>query len=169
MAKNNALTPQQIVDWAQGQEIPDISELMGLTADLDIPRGLKKVLVVESLPCSLALTQGKRAEIAAMTPRMYYNWLHDKRFAEYTLVVSARVLGKSIPRILSAFVRDAELGNSTNQIRALEQVALLKDSNKKRIEFDDVSKPKFDPALSKEVAAALDEAVESGDADDDEQ
>jgi hypothetical protein len=125
------------------------------------------VLVVESLPMTTLMPQSKKAEIAKMSVRQYYNCLHDARFPEAARTVAGRLMGQSATKIMRAFLRDAELGSATNQVHILQTLSLLADPNKKRIELDDLSKPRFSPELSKEVAAVLNEAVESGETDDD--
>lgn len=114
-----------IKEYNSLQEVQEVAELGRMVADMDLTPLQKRALIVKVLPQAIFWSEGRKAEFAKVSSRQWYNLLRNPKFIEAGVLLAKRYIGSRIPAIASAFCRDAELGNCTNQIKALEAVGLF--------------------------------------------
>jgi hypothetical protein len=113
-AENQAnQTAEAILNWVeiQKENLSTISELLPAVRDLNLPMSFRKVLLVKYMPGSDALPVSRKAELVGITPRQWYNIIHDKRFLDAAIKFVKDNMGKDVGEVWNAYLMDAKLGN----------------------------------------------------------
>ena len=125
MSRRDELKEAVIVAWASSLEQPDSTAICQMVDKLNIPAGQCRIMVVKLLQCSVGMSDKDKAALAGVDPRYWRKCHSDPRFRLACAEASKRYIGHKLPEVTSAFVRDAQFGDGTNQRVMMQQCGVL--------------------------------------------
>lgn len=133
MKQNN--NEKNIAEWAEGQELPNLSALL---ASVDCP-GMsdtqRKILAIKLLPNSHKWTIKKKADIAGICDRTWRRVTRDKKFQSLSVQYVRENLSRNIPEIFTQYCQGAMNGNFIAMERILTQAGVFDKSDSKPAEL----------------------------------
>ena len=119
-----------ILAWAElhKENLSHISDLLPSLKKYDLPPAFKKVLIIKYLPGSDIVSIAEKSKLAGITPRHWWNIVHDKRFIDAAIQFVKENLGRDVGEIWSEYLREAKYGATSSAERILTELGVLKPS-----------------------------------------
>lgn len=99
------LSPDQIADLSKNQSLTDeellpmIAAISASLSYLKLKPGKRRVLAVNLLPEALDFTDARKAALARVCPRYFYNCKHDKKLNAANKQISGDTVGHTVPEM----------------------------------------------------------------------
>jgi len=119
----------EMVEWAENQQVPRISDVLPFFDLKDLPPKRRKVLVVSALPQCLDWTIEKKSELAGVSPRYWSICMGKPDFLELSAQMARKLLGSHVFDTTHAFLESAKKGNIVAQLAHLRQLDVLDKDN----------------------------------------
>jgi len=114
-----------IVDWANGKELPDKALILSITADVPLTESARKQLAVMTLPQTANLPVPRQCEVAGIARSTYYETLKNPEFHKQLAIFSRRIFDQETPRYAVKYSEIAKNGDRQALERVLEQTGVL--------------------------------------------
>ena len=120
------MSPDEILEWAQKQEIPNIAHLSAALKDMKLPQKQANILVVSMLPQAAHLTAERKAELAGCSSRYYHLITKNPDCGDLVVKATKRTVGAKAGQVFNSFIVNCLLGDTQAQIKYLQEVGILK-------------------------------------------
>ncbi len=112
-------------DIAECLDIPDITQMAQLTADVKLSPARRKILATKCLPQAAMWSRTKKAEYSGVTRKTWYLAERDPEFRKVSMEFVKERFGDDLPEILASYILLAKLGDRQAMERLLEQGGIL--------------------------------------------
>jgi hypothetical protein len=107
------------------KSLPKFSDLGLIIEDNELNPNACKLLVLKLNPATCFLSTKDKAEIIGVTDRTVRNIEANKKFQSKVTELVKENLGQAVPEVWQAFIANAISGDTTAQIRFLEECGVI--------------------------------------------
>jgi len=159
MAKKSA---KDIVRWAEGKELPDVSQLMPLVQDFKLTPERRKLLAIMALPQAAEMNVVQLCDAAGVSRIVYYGAMKDPEFQAMQAKLARSLISSKTLRHLHKYDEIAMGGDRQALERLMTQQGTL-DPETKRIDQLSVS---VNADLTELLALIKEQQIDSEDISD---